>query len=83
MINRMPNYFYIGTTVWTKLIRNQTAVQYLFDADAFDFNYQFNNRLPERIQLYPVKNFRIHIIFSICNNLSRVTSLLVDVFIIL
>lgn len=77
--------FYIGTTVWTKLIRNNTAVQYLFDADTFDFNYQFNNRLPERIQLYPVrKSFKSNIIgFYTYNNLFRVMHLLLSVFIVL
>ncbi|CAF4772742.1 unnamed protein product [Rotaria sp. Silwood1] len=43
-----------GRSVWTKLIRNGTAVQYLFNTEAFDFNYQFEHKLPKRIQLYPV-----------------------------
>lgn len=42
--------------MWTKLIRNNTATQYLFNADAFNFNYQFANRLPQPIKLYPVRN---------------------------
>ncbi len=45
----------IGKSVWTKIIRNKTAVQYLFDAESYNFNYQFENKLPEPIQLYPVK----------------------------
>jgi hypothetical protein len=40
--------------MWTKIIRNQTAVEYLFNAEAYQFNYQFENRLPKRIKLYPV-----------------------------
>ncbi len=47
--------------MWTKLIRNGTAVEYLFNADAYDFNYQFANRLTKRIQLYPVKDFNNHV----------------------
>ncbi len=41
--------------MWTKLIRNKTAVEYLFNAESYNFNYQFENRLPKRIQIYPVK----------------------------
>ncbi len=42
--------------MWTKLIRNKTAVEYLFNAESYSFNYQFENRLPKRIQIYPVTN---------------------------
>ncbi|CAF1311005.1 unnamed protein product [Adineta ricciae] len=42
-----------GSTVWTKLIRNHTAVQYLFNAEAFDFNHQFANQLAKLIKVYP------------------------------
>jgi hypothetical protein len=45
---------FTGRSVWTKIIRNQTAVDYLFNGDAYDFNYQFANRLPQPIKLYPV-----------------------------
>jgi hypothetical protein len=45
--------------MWTKLIRNKTAVEYLFNAESYDFNYQFSHRLPKRIQLYPVRNWFI------------------------
>lgn len=44
----------IGRSVWTKLIRNQTAVQYLENVESYNFSYQFNSKLPEPIQLYPV-----------------------------
>ena len=40
--------------MWTKIIRNKTAVGYLFNAEAYDFNYQFENKLPQPIKLYPV-----------------------------
>ena len=49
------NYFRLkGHSVWTKIIRNKTAVEYLFNGEAYDFNYQFENTLPKPIQLYPV-----------------------------
>lgn len=47
--------FLLGRTVWTKVIRNKTAVEYLFNGDAYQFNYQFQNRLPQPITLYPVR----------------------------
>jgi hypothetical protein len=46
-----------GRSVSTKIIRNKTAVEYLFNGDAYDFNYQFENRLPKPIQLFPVEIF--------------------------
>lgn len=50
-----PHTHLQGQSVWTKVIRNNTAVEYLFNADEFDFNYQYNDLLPKRIQLYPVR----------------------------
>jgi hypothetical protein len=43
-----------GHSVWTKIIRNQKAVGYLFNAESYDFNYQFANTFSKPIQLYPV-----------------------------
>ncbi|CAF2811795.1 unnamed protein product, partial [Rotaria sp. Silwood2] len=40
-------------SIWTKLIRNKKVVESLFNAEAYDFNYQFDNHLPKPIQLYP------------------------------
>lgn len=40
--------------MWTKLIRNKKAVEYLFNAESYHFNYQFENRLTNRIKIYPV-----------------------------
>lgn len=51
-----------GISVWTKLIRNNKVVQYLFNAEAFDFNYQFENRLPKPIKIFPVDTIRMQII---------------------
>ena len=50
--------FFSGKSVWTKLIRNKTAVGYLFNAESYNFNYQFQNNLPELLKLYPVKNIK-------------------------
>ena len=44
----------IGRSIWTKIIRNKKAVQYVFNAESYDFNYQFDNKLPEPIKLFPV-----------------------------
>ena len=52
MIRR--NFQCKGRSVWTKIIRNETAVDYLFNGEAYDFNYQFQNALLKPIQLYPV-----------------------------
>lgn len=55
LIQRCEDYdFSIGISVWTKLIRNNTAVEYLFNGETYDFNYQFQHRLPKSIKLYPV-----------------------------
>lgn len=54
-INAIDKLFLkIGHSVWTKIIRNKTAVDYLFNAEAYDFNYQYENLLPKPIQLFPV-----------------------------
>ena len=50
------SFYVIGRSIWTKIIRNKTAERYLFSAEAYDFNYQFNNQLPEPIQLFPVSS---------------------------
>ncbi|CAF4656451.1 unnamed protein product, partial [Rotaria sp. Silwood1] len=56
-----------GRRVWTKLIRNNTAIQYLFNNEAFDFNYQFEHKLPARIQLYPGDEFATRCVYSTLN----------------
>ncbi|CAF2458331.1 unnamed protein product [Rotaria sp. Silwood2] len=62
-----PHTHLQGKSVWTKLIRNDTAVQYLFNADAFDFNYQFHNRLPKPIKLYPGDAFATRCMYQTMN----------------
>jgi hypothetical protein len=60
-------FLYVGQSIWTKLIRNNTAVQYLFNAEAYNFNYQFTNRFPKGIQLYPVRKmiYSLNLMFCI------------------
>ncbi|CAF4968100.1 unnamed protein product, partial [Rotaria sp. Silwood1] len=47
-----PHTHLQGQSLWTKVVRNHTAIQYLFNAEAYDFNYQFINHLPKLIRLY-------------------------------
>jgi len=70
--------------MWTKIIRNKIAVEYLFNAESYQFNYQFGNRLAKTIQLYPVENIKIFIVLVFFNVLFylREMNLLQDVFII-
>ncbi|CAF1097141.1 unnamed protein product [Adineta steineri] len=50
-----PHTHLQGSSVWMKIIRDKKAVDYLFNAESYDFNYQFENRFPKPVQLYPVK----------------------------
>ncbi|CAF5011802.1 unnamed protein product, partial [Rotaria socialis] len=59
--------FFLGRTVWTKIIRNNTAVDYLFNAEAYDFNYQYENRLPNRVKLYRGDEFATRCIYNTMN----------------
>ncbi|CAF4370643.1 unnamed protein product [Rotaria sp. Silwood2] len=43
------------------------AVQYLFNGDAYTFNYQFQNRLPQPITLYPGDELATRCIYSTTN----------------
>lgn len=54
VISAFPHTHLQGKTVWTKIIRNKRATQYLFNAESFNFNYQFENLLPKPIQLFQV-----------------------------
>ncbi|UJR36729.1 hypothetical protein I4U23_029445 [Adineta vaga] len=67
VLNAFPHTHLQGKTVWTKIIRNKTAVGYLFNAETYDFNYQFDNRLPQRIQLYPGDEFSTRCIYNTMN----------------
>jgi len=54
VISAFPHAHLQGRSIWTKIIRNGTAVDYLFNGEEFNFNYQFSNRLVTPIKLYPV-----------------------------
>jgi hypothetical protein len=45
---------WIGQSLWTKVISDKTAVDYLFNAEAYYSNFQFEYRLAQPIQVYPV-----------------------------
>ncbi|UJR07225.1 hypothetical protein I4U23_011513 [Adineta vaga] len=63
----LPHTHLQGKTVWTKIIRNGVAEKYLFNGDAFDFNYQFNNLLSKPIKLYPGDAFATRCIYNTMN----------------
>jgi len=50
-----------------KIIRNKTAVDYLFNDEAYDFNYQFENTLPKPIQLYPGDELATRCVYTTTN----------------
>ncbi|CAF1034776.1 unnamed protein product [Rotaria sordida] len=56
-----------GKSVWTKLIRKDTAVQYLFNAESYNFNYQFLNNLPKPIKLYRGDAFVTQCVYNTMN----------------
>ncbi|UJR14303.1 hypothetical protein I4U23_001293 [Adineta vaga] len=67
VIFALPHTHLQGTSVWTKIIRNNTAVDYLFNGEMYDFNYQFQNRLPKTIKLYPGDSFATRCIYNTMN----------------
>ncbi|CAF1351319.1 unnamed protein product [Adineta steineri] len=67
VLTAFPHAHLQGVSIWTKLIRNKTVVEYLFDAEVFDFNYQFINQLPQRIQLYPGDEFATRCMYNTMN----------------
>ncbi|UJR09497.1 hypothetical protein I4U23_013735 [Adineta vaga] len=62
-----PHTHLQGRSVWTKIIRNGTAVDYLFNGEAYDFNYQFENRLHKPIQLFPGDELATRCVYSTAN----------------
>ncbi|CAF1205461.1 unnamed protein product [Rotaria magnacalcarata] len=64
IVSALPHTHLQGYSVWTKLIRNNTAVQYLFNAESFNFNYQFANQLPKTIKIYPGDAFATRCIYK-------------------
>ena len=41
--------------MWTKVIRNQTAVQYLFDVESHNPHHQFQHQLLQPVKVYAVE----------------------------
>ncbi|CAF1307283.1 unnamed protein product [Rotaria sordida] len=62
-----PHAHLQGRSIWTKLIRNGMPTDYLFNAQSFDFNYQFGNTLPKPIQLYPGDAFYTRCVYNTMN----------------
>ncbi len=54
VVSAFPHTHLQGRSVSTKIIRNQRADQYLFNAESFHFNYQFENRLLKPIKIFQV-----------------------------
>ncbi|CAF3793088.1 unnamed protein product [Rotaria sp. Silwood1] len=67
VLSSFPHTHLQGVSLWTKLIRNKTAVEYLFNAESYHFNYQFENRLAKPIQLYPGDEFATRCIYNTMN----------------
>ncbi|CAF1272849.1 unnamed protein product [Rotaria magnacalcarata] len=67
VLSAMPHTHLQGRSMWTKLIRNKTAVQYLFNAESYDFNYQYVNRLAKPIKLYPGDAFATRCVYNTMN----------------
>ncbi|CAF1379082.1 unnamed protein product, partial [Adineta ricciae] len=67
VVSAFPHTHLQGYSMWTKLIRNKTAVSYLFNADSYNFNYQFENRLAKRIQIFPGDEFATRCIYNTMN----------------
>ncbi|UJR17775.1 hypothetical protein I4U23_004673 [Adineta vaga] len=67
IVSALPHTHLQGYSVWTKLIRNNTAIQYLFNAEAFDFNHQFANQLPKPIKVYPGDSFATRCVYNTKN----------------
>ncbi|CAF4186234.1 unnamed protein product, partial [Adineta steineri] len=62
-----PHTHLQGSSVWMKIIRDKKAVDYLFNAESYDFNYQFENRFPKTVQLCPGDEFASRCIYNTTN----------------
>ncbi|CAF3053826.1 unnamed protein product [Rotaria sp. Silwood2] len=72
VISAFPHAHLQGRSISTKIIRNQTAVQYLFNGETFDFNYQFEHRLAEPIKIYSGDEFATRCVYNTMNK-TRIT----------
>ncbi|CAF1219237.1 unnamed protein product [Rotaria magnacalcarata] len=67
VLSAFPHTHLQGQSIWTKLIRNNKAVQYLFNAEAYNFNYQFENVLTKPIKLYRGDAFATRCVYNTMN----------------
>ncbi|CAF3879476.1 unnamed protein product, partial [Rotaria sordida] len=67
IISAFPHAHLQGRSIWTKIIRNKKAVQYLFNSESCDFHYQFQNRFTEPIKLYPGDEFATRCVYNTMN----------------
>ncbi|CAF1097122.1 unnamed protein product [Adineta steineri] len=62
-----PHTHLQGSSLWTKIIRDKKAVDYLLNGESYDFNYQFENRFPKPVQLYPGDEFATRCTYNTMN----------------
>ncbi|UJR06551.1 hypothetical protein I4U23_010834 [Adineta vaga] len=67
VVSAFPHTHLQGLSIRTKLIRNKTVVQDLFNAESYDFNYQFVNRLPKPVKLYRGDEFATRCVYNTMN----------------
>ncbi|CAF4835640.1 unnamed protein product [Rotaria sp. Silwood1] len=67
IVSAFPHMHSHGRSAWTKLIRNKTALQYLFDTEEYDSNYQYENRLSQPIKLYRGDKLATRCIYNTMN----------------
>ncbi|CAF2155006.1 unnamed protein product [Rotaria magnacalcarata] len=73
VIFALPHTHLQRISVWTKIIRNNAAMQYLFNSEKYDFNYQYENRLLKSIKLYPGDSCATRCIYN-TKNKDKITS---------
>ncbi|CAF3621444.1 unnamed protein product [Rotaria sp. Silwood1] len=72
VISAFPHAHLQGRSISTKIIRNKTAIQYLFNGELFDFNYQFEHRFTQPIKLYSGDEFATRCVYNTMNK-TRIT----------
>ncbi|CAF2059300.1 unnamed protein product [Rotaria magnacalcarata] len=73
VIFALPHTHLQRISVWTKIIRNNAAMQYLFNSEKYDFNYQYENRLLKSIKLYPGDSCATRCLYN-TKNKDKITS---------
>ncbi|CAF3433696.1 unnamed protein product, partial [Rotaria socialis] len=67
IISAFPHAHLQGRSIWTKIIRNTTAVKYLINAESFNFNYQLQTRFTQPIILYSGDEFVTRCVYNTMN----------------